>query len=873
MHNLGIIKTGGTVLKLLFAVLAVSLTCRAQTIDLYGTVTTPSGAPAANVLLTLETAGLSATTDQLGIYAISNTTNVNGKGLQAGPLDFRGSRKILHLKGVSQTPFIRKTLQGAAKAGLYDIHGNRLAPAAIGKRSGLYFTRPPEKSDAPSAAPLAKAAAEDNMLLSFAGEHIHTVPVEAYTGQLNITLPAELPTATVGEHTLNFDKLVFIKRETFQSRGGHHYYGYFFNGHNIEYTGNIYIRDLNTGAETKVVPSMDGGIFNSFDLSFDGTKIVFDYKPQRDKGFRLWEVNVDGTGLKQLTVDPPDEAERIQRFTQVYEGGENEGLYSHNTDDLEPCYLPDGGIAFTSTRPEYEVPCIGTGEYPVPVLHRIDGDGSNMVQLSHNPASEFSPSVSNDGRILYNRWEYVNKGQLVIKCIWAMNVDGSNSVEVFGNNIASPPTLITPMAVPGNDNLVICIGAVHYPQGAMGPVLEIDTRKDIRTAEPMTYITPMFKDPYPLSESLYLVSYKPIGPAWNDPSGYHIALLDRNGATTTVFEDSDISLWNPVPLKARPKPGVATANYDVSLIPEGLAQAIVLDIYEGMEGVPRGSVKWIRINEHVPRPWGAFRYYGGIGEDAGYTYQLGRGTHIILKVQHGIVPVEADGSANFYVPADKNIFFQALDADYCEVQQERTFINFRPGEVASCIGCHEKKGTVPSTGIPAATLRAPDHPGPQPGETTGKRVLHYPTDVQPVLDQHCVSCHGNYTGDPTNFFSESYEALINEGAVGPLLDEFADGDGVTGAPYEPPYTRGSHASRLITGLLNGTICNNQTWQDMGLTRAEFVKLVTFVDSKAQFYGTYFGRKPLSQQGEADFRPVPTFESATSHEPPYWSTGP
>ncbi|MCF7957164.1 MAG: hypothetical protein K9M57_01810, partial [Phycisphaerae bacterium] len=295
---------------------------------------------------------------------------------------------------------------------------------------------------------------------------------------------------------------------------------------------------------------------------------------------------------------------------------------------------------------------------------------------------------------------------------------------------------------------------------------------------------------------------------------------------------------------------------------------------------------YIRINEHVPRPWGAYRYYTNEpfkGNDRTvFTHLLGYRIHLGLKVQHGIVPVEEDGSANFLVPAGKNIFFQALDENYCEVQRERTFVNYQGGEVASCIGCHEEKNATamrPGTAV-LALKRPPDKPGPQPGETTGRRALHFPTDVQPVLNRHCVKCHDEYVETPgpdglganhrviyNNAFSRPYVALMKSRWVGKTIDE-EDGDDSRYLEYMPPYSLGSHSSTLIKVLLNGDK-NHKKWDAMGLSRGEFVKLTTWIDSQCQFYGTYYGRKPLAQEGESDFRPTPTFESATATEPPYW----
>jgi len=72
------------------------------------------------------------------------------------------------------------------------------------------------------------------------------------------------------------------------------------------------------------------------------------------------------------------------------------------------------------------------------IMYRMDGDGKNMRPLSNSSASEFSPGMLEDGRIIYTRWEYVDKGQLGVKCLWAMHPDGSQSSEIYGNDIRFP---------------------------------------------------------------------------------------------------------------------------------------------------------------------------------------------------------------------------------------------------------------------------------------------------------------------------------------------------------------------------------------------------------------------------------------------------
>jgi len=149
------------------------------------------------------------------------------------------------------------------------------------------------------------------------------------------------------------------------------------------------------------------------------------------------------------------------------------------------------------------------------------------------------------------------------------------------------------------------------------------------------------------------------------------------------------------------------------------------------------------------------------------------GAHIFVTILHGVVPVEEDGSAHFTVPAGRSVFFQALDEDYMELERMRTFVNLQPGEVRGCIGCHQPRNEAPPAQPPLAMLRPPALPCPQPGDTTVPRPLYYPTDVQPILDEHCVQCHGGektegnlvLTGELTTFFSRSYEERGGPGCL------------------------------------------------------------------------------------------------------------
>ncbi len=692
---------------------------------------------------------------------------------------------------------------------------------------------------------------------------------------------------------LDFDSLLFVRRPTYQSS---HYYTDFIDGC-VHYGGNLCVLSLEDGTVTDLVPELEGGIFGRYDLSFDARRIVFDYKASPREGFRIWQVDVDGSNLRQLTFPPADEAERIAKYDNSHLGGTGR-IYFHQTDDMHPCWLPDGDVCFVSTRCERGILCDPPDILTTTALYRMDADGSGMRLLSQTPVSEEVPTITNDGRILYTRWEYVDKGGSAVKCLWTMRPDGTGSAEIIGNDHAFP-SFYNGRAIPGTDNLYVCIGGPHMPLG-VGTVLRIDVNEPIRTRRAMTYLTPdidirsewgyrhkidgrweptqsgpLYDDPYPLSAELILVSHNPDRDV-HDVSAYDLYLIDELGNRVLVHDDPEMSCWQPMPLRPRPLPHVLSSAVEPTDSEEQLATVLITDVHAGLDdaslaeygeldierSVAPGTVKYIRVMETVARPWTARRFWEG--DQHGQQHSVvSLWTHTHVKVLHGIVPVEEDGSACFTVPADRNVFFQALDEDFMEVQRMRTFVNFRPGEVRSCIGCHEPRDRAPHNAPLAALRRPPRTPGPQPGETA-PRPIHYPTDVQPILDRHCVSCHGgeepdadlDLGGELTALFSRSYESILERDlveAVSEIGAKMGDVDDT------PPYTWGSHASGLIELIREGH-------EGVELSLEELVTLVTWVDANAPYYGTYYGRKNLQYRDHPDFRPIPTVETASGVPP-------
>jgi len=707
-------------------------------------------------------------------------------------------------------------------------------------------------------------------------------------------------------------KIAFIKRYTYN---GGHYYTEYIQG-TYQPGGNLCVLDLLDGAVTELAPAMKNGVFERFDVSFDAKKLIFAWKASNDAGYRIYEVNADGSGLRQVLMPPPDEQDLIRR----YHNG-----YHHGTDDMSPCYLADGGICFVSTRSQYGTLCDNPDCFTSTTLFRMGADGRNLRQLTTSALSEQTPIAAEDGRILYSRWEYVDKGAVSVKCIWSMYPDGSGSSEVYGADIALPPTLTQPRAIPGEPGGYVILGAPHFPQMGVGSVIRLDMTKNMRTREPMTYMTPytdirgeggfefrddngkwygdgsgrgpLFRDPYPLSKDHFLVAHKPAGAPLTDPQGYGISLLDENGKLQLVYNDPTISCWVPYPLKPRKLPPVLSSSRDADLARQHLAKCIITDVYHGLEDVPRGTIKFIRVLEQRPRPWTARRYYEGDLYDQQHAV-ITKDTHLALKVQHGIVPVEPDGSASFLVPADASIFFQVLDENFMAVQTERTYVNYMPGEVRSCVGCHETQQSLAQAGsqrgMPTALKRPPSVPGPQPGERDGHRTLDYVQDVQPVWDKHCLKCHSgaktegklNLSGEMTELFNISYESLVPErrkgfydrGVLGPVIGENHPKTG--NVDYLPARSLGSHASILVAMLSNGKVKLADpnkaaraaklmdTHKDLHLSREDLLKVTNWVDTNCQYYGSWWGRRNLQYKGLPDFRPAQTFGMATSNINPY-----
>jgi len=751
--------------------------------------------------------------------------------------------------------------------------------------------------------------------------------------------PPVISATPVSAEELGFEEIAFVKRKPYSSD---HYYTDINNGTSPDRfvpENGIYIYNLRTRSERPVVTAaaMPGGkgFIGLISLSFDAKKILFDFRENPGAGFRIWEVGTDGKGLRQVSFPPKDEAEKAARWHPGW-----------HTDDIHPCYLPDGRIMFSSTRSEHTVLCGGSSHLVAPTLHRMNADGSGVEQLTRSPVSEFCPIPLDDGRVMYHRWEYVDKGARVAKTIWSMNPDGSRPQELYGLADDDTTIYMYPRPLPGSHTRFVCVGTCHFPQGGcLGPILLVDYGMGVRERGPdpnepgyvpgegrypVVNITPhvfiarrsepgwhflaeggkwvhdregrkghLYTHPYPVSDRKFLVSFKP-NPSDHYkavPNAYGLWLIDTDGVHRLVHADPALSCWHPLPLVPRAVPPrlepVRNPQYSAS----NQAVCVVENVYQGMDGVAPGEVRWLRVNEVLPRYWSTGRRWGTSLSSSSWKAALWP------RVQWGVVPVESDGSAHFVVPAGRSIFYQALDANFREIQRERTYVNYAPGEVRSCTGCHGDHSRTPAmraAGTPLALARPPSVPQPQPcdlkangGDGLAGQVIHYPTDIQPIFNAKCVSCHGakepagglRLTGELTTYYNTSYEQLASKELAGPIIPEFTSfrhGDrGNYNGAYLPPRSLGCPKSVLIAVLTDPKHPKNaKDDHSKMLTEMELMVLSRWVDTNYQFYGSYFGRHhphwadkrdPAvpAYDPATDFRRKATFEEAISFLAPAW----
>lgn len=622
--------------------------------------------------------------------------------------------------------------------------------------------------------------------------------------------------------------LLFVKRHSFTNMHIYDTYYKWLPG------GGIYIlenpsapRDqwrLRTVIDPETAETRGFGVYSHPELSWDAKRLLFCFKGTPDGSTSIFEIGVDGTGLRRLSNPNP----RLDSYQGNFKG-------QH---DIAPAYLPDGRIVFLSTRESGLVPCNNTG---VAILHVMNADGSDVHSISVNTVNEFDPAVLPDGRILYGRWEYVDKNALTIQSLWTVNPDGSGETALYANNMVFPEALLDARPVPGS-RLIVATLAKHNgpPRGSIAfldPSLGKNNPAGLTNlehpAEP-TRDTGNSCEPWPLDSNTVIFSGRPAGEKRN-----MIELMDRSGRREKLLADPDICLHSPMLVKPR---AVPPALADLTERGAATGRLFVQNIYEGLDGVKRGEVKWLRVLEETSRTSGSKMG----GSPFNQTFLVSAALAFSVKDYLGVVPVNDDGSAYFEAPSGRALYLQALDADHRLVQSMRTFVQASPGVTRSCVGCHEHKSETPAfkTHAAAVLARAPEQIRP---ESWGNGQIDFPRDVQPVLDRHCVSCHGgergiaagmDLSGGWTEYFNIAYENLVSRRETQLTAYWIAGIDCMNGTAHWssqifPPRAHGSGAAPLAGLLLSG-----HGGHIPKLTRPERDLLMAWMDGNGLYHGTW-----------------------------------
>ena len=645
------------------------------------------------------------------------------------------------------------------------------------------------------------------------------------------------------------------------------------------------------GTEQEIKSLIDGqlgqGHVRGIDLWWDGDRIVFGYTRQENFPFKQWpapvgeermighdlrlsqepihiyEIKTDGTGLRQITNDP---------------------LWS----DLDPAYLPDGNIVFVSERCGFSLQC-NNGPFHDETscnLYTVKPDGSGLRWLSYNKDGDYQPHVFNDGTVGYCRWEYQERGWATLQSVWFIRPDGTGADALFKQHIDNPWALENTREIPGRTpeqgRLFVSVAAAHHTL-ACGPICLISPNVGLNAEEGIRIVTPgvfppeggmsgkpveeggcvenggYYMYPWPLSDKFFLASYtysnehRPGSTdtfRGADECGYGLYLIDVFGNKELIYKDPTISSSFPIPLRSREKPPIITGNCEPEL--GDRAVCTVSDVSFGVEGVSPEEIKYIRIARRIGWPYtketGGQRY-----EVDGSSWGLSWAPALV----YGEVPVEADGSASFYVPSDVSVYFQLLDKDKREIKRMRSFISFQPGETRGCVGCHETRSvTALDTNEHKqmlAMLREPSVPEPPPWGD--QRCINYLTDVQPVLDRHCVSCHSGLKPAAELDFSNGLVApapmqtpyrMLNFDGLNRSYRTMIENNLITYSDKHAPASEltqtrqfGSTKSKLIDVILKNPNSGIQPGDE------NWYRLVTWIDANAPYHDRFVNSRPIN----------------------------
>ncbi|MDP6524658.1 MAG: hypothetical protein QGH15_10595 [Kiritimatiellia bacterium] len=620
------------------------------------------------------------------------------------------------------------------------------------------------------------------------------------------------------------------------------------------------------GIYTKVTDLIHdpGGVVRDPDISHDAKRVLFAHKKSFFKDdYHIYEMDLATKKVRQITS----------------------GIgYA----DYEPIYMPNGDIIFSSTRCIQSVDC---WHVEVSNLFTCDKDGKYMRRLGFDQVHTTLATLSHDGRVLYTRWDYNDRGQMAVQSLFQMNPDGTNQRELYGNVSCFPTSILHTRSIPGTGKYV-CITSGHHSR-QRGWLAIIDPRKGRQENQGIQLIAPVrktlartvdascqsdnqFKHPYPLSETAFLVSFaSPVPGSRNNTvsSGtrpYGIYLMNIDGGRELLHRDHNISCTQAMPVIPRSIPNRPnTVDYT-----KKTGTVYMHDVYAGpgLAGIKHGTIKKLRVVGLEFRVWSGrgasekrlvpdlklgARNRGPVSAGLVSCPISNSGGTWDVKAVLGNATVYEDGSACFKVPARTPLFFQALDENDQMVQSMRSWATLQPGETLSCVGCHERKNQAPPIPYFSKALEAGAQDLERDAFEGPSQGFDFERDIQPIMDKHCVKCHKLEPDQPVDrakklafslSWPASYDALATR--------DYCNWINAQSKPTMlPPYYTGAAQSKLIKlfepgkhtiyspakfGETERTATNVEGGKHYGvkMTKLEMERLKAWIDVGIPALGTY-----------------------------------
>lgn len=452
-------------------------------------------------------------------------------------------------------------------------------------------------------------------------------------------------------------------------------------------------------------------------LHWDGDRAMFT-QTMSDNRWNVFEVKLNNGDCKKLIDNPEPDLE-------FYDG----------------TYLPDGRIIANSNIGYQGVPCVN-GSDPVGNMVLYTPQSKNLRRLTFDQDANWNPVIMNNGRVMYTRWEYTDLTHYYTRIVMNMNPDGTEQKSLYGSGSMFPNSTFDVQPLPGYASAFVGIISGHHGVARSGRLILFDPAKARKGAAGMLQeiphrnrpiveevkdrlvdgVWPQFIKPSPLNDTYFLVAAKLDK---NDLWG--IYLVDKFDNVTCLHKMEGEGYISPIAVRKTVTP---PAIPDRVKLDDKQATVFIQDIYEGegLKGIPRGTVKSLRLHAYE------YAYVQTQSDHNWHGIQSGWD----IKRMLGTVPVGEDGSVIFKIPANTPVSIQPLDKDGVAVQWMRSWLTGQPGEIVSCVGCHEDQNQIVIPKRVIASQKAPHALTPPEG---GTRSFTFDLEVQPILDRACIACH------------------------------------------------------------------------------------------------------------------------------------